>query len=380
MFPSRKLRSRGSLVASVALCVFGTRSAVGAQSAYLQANPTAQEQYLLELVNRGRLDPAGEAARSGIDLNEGLAPGTISVTPKQPLAMNANLLESARGHSQWMLDNDMFSHFGAGGNDPSSRMRAAGYSFTGSWTLGENIAWKGSSGTINLNSVVADLHKGLFVDAGIADRGHRVNLESDSFREVGMGVKQGVFTSNGVNYNAGMITEDFAKSDAQGPFLLGVIYRDTDNNKFYTPGEGLAGVTVTPGAGNYYATTADAGGFALPVAGLTGSLSVTISGGPLGSSYTKTVLLTGKNVKVDFNTAVDLPDAPSITLSPPQIVGRFFTFHVSGAAGWQVAVEMSSDFVHWQQSQVLSLDATGGTFSEGLVTVKGSRFYRAKKL
>ena len=38
---------------------------------------TALEQMLLELINRARLDPAAEAARFGIDLNEGLAPGTI---------------------------------------------------------------------------------------------------------------------------------------------------------------------------------------------------------------------------------------------------------------------------------------------------------------
>ncbi len=58
-------------------------------SCYAAANrcrPTAHEQYLLELINRGRLDPPAEAARYGIDLNQGLAPGTITTEPKQPLA------------------------------------------------------------------------------------------------------------------------------------------------------------------------------------------------------------------------------------------------------------------------------------------------------
>ena len=50
--------------------------------------PNDYEQYLLELINRGRADPAAEAARYGIDLNEGLSPGTISSDPKQPLAVN----------------------------------------------------------------------------------------------------------------------------------------------------------------------------------------------------------------------------------------------------------------------------------------------------
>ena len=52
------------------------------------AQPTAFEQYFLELVNRARLDPAAEAARLGIGLNDGLAAGTITTAAKAPLAFN----------------------------------------------------------------------------------------------------------------------------------------------------------------------------------------------------------------------------------------------------------------------------------------------------
>ncbi|HEX6093736.1 MAG TPA: hypothetical protein VFZ07_10315, partial [Dongiaceae bacterium] len=62
------------------------------------AELTAQEQYLLELINRARLDPAGEAARNGIGLNDGLASGTITADSKQPLASNGNLATAAQGH------------------------------------------------------------------------------------------------------------------------------------------------------------------------------------------------------------------------------------------------------------------------------------------
>src|ERR1044071_5072542 len=95
--------------------------------------PTDYEQYLVELVNRGRADPSAEAARYGIALNEGLAAGTISTAAKQPLAINPYLTDGARTHSQWMIDTDTFSHTGSGGSDPGDRMTAAGYSFTGSW-------------------------------------------------------------------------------------------------------------------------------------------------------------------------------------------------------------------------------------------------------
>jgi len=89
-----------------------------------------------------RADPSAEAARLGISLNEGLAAGTISTAAKQPLAINPNLTDSAGKHSQWMIDNDLFSHY-EGATGPQQRMSAAGYSFSGSWTSGENIAWRG---------------------------------------------------------------------------------------------------------------------------------------------------------------------------------------------------------------------------------------------
>src|SRR4030095_5685138 len=98
----------------------------------------AYEQYMLELVNRARLDPAAEAALYGVNL------GTISATSKQPLAANDLLLVAAENHSQWMLDTDTFSHTGAGGSDPGDRMAAAGYTFTRGWGWGGNIARQGT--------------------------------------------------------------------------------------------------------------------------------------------------------------------------------------------------------------------------------------------
>jgi len=46
---------------------------------------SAAEQYLLEMINRARLDPQAEAERYGLSLNAGLASGTISGAPVQAL-------------------------------------------------------------------------------------------------------------------------------------------------------------------------------------------------------------------------------------------------------------------------------------------------------
>src|SRR5689334_21580335 len=72
------------------------------------STPTNYEQYLLELINRARANPSAEAARDHVDLNEGLAAGTITTATKHPLAFNPFLINSALGHSQDMLDHDFF--------------------------------------------------------------------------------------------------------------------------------------------------------------------------------------------------------------------------------------------------------------------------------
>jgi len=260
------------------------------------AEATAREQLLLELINRARLDPAGEAARYGIDLNQGLAAGTITAAPKQVLAFNPLLNEAADQHSQWMLDTDTFSHTGAGGSTPGDRMTAAGYAFTGSWTWGENIAWSGSTGGINGDAAVADHHKNLFLSPG-----HRTNILGTSFREVGLGSLTGSFTSGGTTYNALMTTEDFAKSGSK-VFVTGVTYTDTDNNDFYSIGEGAGGRSVQlfqSGVAAAATQSGTAGGYALGST-LTGAVEIQFSGGGLAATMGVAVTLGTSNIKVDL--------------------------------------------------------------------------------
>ncbi len=249
---------------------------------------TANEQYFLELVNRARLDPSGEAARFGIDLNEGLAPGTLNGTAKQVLAPNALLDTAAEIHSAWMIQTDIFSHTGAGGSDPGQRMTSAGYAFTGSWTWGENIAWTGTTGTLNLAAAIDAHHRGLFLS-----HGHRENIENGAFREIGIAQVAGQFTSGGTTYNASMATQDFAKSGT-AVFLTGVVYSDADTNQFYSIGEGVAGTSFTIGA----AATASqaAGGYALAT---TAALqNVTVQQG--GQSSVVQIDLSSGNGKLDL--------------------------------------------------------------------------------
>jgi Ca2+-binding RTX toxin-like protein len=258
------------------------------------ADPTAFEQYVLELINRARANPAAEAARLGIDLNQGLSPGTISAATKQPLAMNPLLLDAALGHGAWMLATDTFSHTGAGGSSPGDRMDDAGYVFSGSWTWGENIAirWGG----VSLNAATAQaLHDQLFLSAG-----HRENLMNAAFRETGTGLNAGEYKGSA----AATLTEVFAASGSSR-FLLGVAFDDADGDRFYDPGEGLGGIAVSirPASGTLLGTTTgSAGGWQKGLAD--GAYTVTWSGGGLGTTASRTTTVAGLNVKLDLQADI----------------------------------------------------------------------------
>jgi len=260
---------------------------------------TAYEQYMLELINAARLDPAAAAALYGVSL------GSISAASKQPLAGNDLLTNAAANHSQWMLDTDTFSHTGSGGSSAGNRMSAAGYAFTGSWSWGENIAWRGTTGSLNLVSAIDTMHRGLFQSSG-----HRANILNDSFQEVGVGIRTGSFDG----YNAGMVTQDFAKSGS-GAFITGVAYTDTDGNNFYSVGEGRGNVQVglQRVGGSTTSTTTDApGGYEAKLAA--GTYNVTFSGGGLPAALGATVTLGSRNIKLDLLGTTAIASSASLLM------------------------------------------------------------------
>ncbi|WP_298864807.1 CAP domain-containing protein [uncultured Sulfitobacter sp.] len=234
---------------------------------------TAAEQMMLELTNRARLDPLGEAARFGINLNEGLASGTINGSAKQVVAHNEILHSSAEDHSQWMLNTDNFTHqYSNGtpsGSTPGTRASDSGYVQTG--YLGENIAVSGTTGTPNLNTMIVDQHEGLFLS-----KGHRKNILAEHYEELGIGQRAGSFTFSSGPFNSSMVTQVFAES-APNVFLSGVIHNDSDNNKFYSIGEGISGYAVS--GGGVSTTSANAGGYTMALNAGTSNVTVTLGSG-----------------------------------------------------------------------------------------------------
>lgn len=274
---------------------------------------TPQEQLMLELINRARMDPTGEAKRFGISLNEGVANGDkISKAPKQVLAGNDDLLEAANSHSDWMLDNDKFQHEETGGGgtgrEPGDRMTAAGYNFSGNWDLGENISWVGSPGAIDATEMIIAQHKSLFVDKNVGGRGHRLNILNSDFQEIGIGQEQGKFSSDGRKLNASMVTQDFARSGSSA-FVTGVVYDDTTDDDFFSVGEQVTARTVSAGGGVSDQTGAG-GGYELKFgAGGTKSIDFNLVGG----TVTVELTLGATNVKVDVVNGTEVWTNATIT-------------------------------------------------------------------
>ena len=285
--------------------------AIGAAAAsfYPQSNPSNEEQYLLQLINAARANPAAEGAMLagiseteitryysyyGVDLNQ-LVSQFSGYAAKPPLAFNPDLNAAARVQSLDQATNGYQGHYSVNGNGPIQRVDAAGYQWSG---LGENVF-----------AYVSDPffgHVGLNVDWGVPALDHRANIMNltpgiPTFKEIGIS-----YVSTSVpNFGPYVMTEDFgAPADNTESFLVGVVYDDSNNNGAYDMGEGLGGVTITTDTGAYYTTTSASGGYVLPLPTGSGTLTITASGGGLGAPrVTKITYGDSTNVEVDFTTA-----------------------------------------------------------------------------
>ena len=339
---------------------------LGNDTLYNCGNPTNEEQYQLELMNRARANPDSEGIRLEFDTTAQVVidysyfakqQNYFAPTPKQvdssfapyparpPMAFNADLCRAARGHDTVMLMVDAQYHYidtskyhgidgGAGG--PQTRIDSQGYSNWSNW--GENVYDYGNG--------MDDILAAFLVDWGNSDLAHRHNIMSFDpgdaiWNEVGVGILHG---SDSAGVGPILITEDFGRRmidnffTAPYTFVLGVVYTDANQNGLYDMGEGDSGVTITLSSGStYYAITTGSGGYAIPFTGsaltlltpvngaslkntaaftwentLT-SITVTASGGPFANPVIQTVQLNGVNVKVDFKEPFSSPSTPEVT-------------------------------------------------------------------
>lgn len=259
--------------------------------------PTSYEQYMVELYNWARANPTAAATKYGVALNEGPAAQNISTDPKQPLAINPYLTDAARDYADLLIQIDQFTHY-ANGTDPGGRMADAGYSFGGAYGSGENAGLNSVSFFGNETSWIDTHFQNFYVDNTVSGRWHRITMMNGDYKEIGSGHATGEWQG----FNVFISVQDFAYRSGNS-FLTGVAYNDSSNNDFYTPGEGLSGVTITAirdsDQAQFSTTTWASGGYSLQLA--PGTYTLWGSGGSLGGFVRyNSVTIGSQNVKRDF--------------------------------------------------------------------------------
>lgn len=335
------------------LATVGWLPSVHAAASYPQADPTGQEQYLLQKLNRARIDPVGEGQRladwlrntedgrsvvSYYKIDPAQVQSAIAAFPAvSPLVFNANLGAAARGHSTDLVVNNIspdsgLAHTGSDGSSPGSRDRAAGFT---QGVTAENVG-------IGVDSL-DNIHAGYFVDWGNPDFGHRKNSFSGYFGTsmVGVGVVvagDGTFTETedfgypNPSFNGSTLT-----TSDNPAYLTGVVYRDSNGNGQYDVGEGVAGATVTVQNGSYYAVTSASGGYSLPLVSTDGvnmdgnvSVAVRFSDGTMASKTVAVTRLDSGNGSYRSNVEWDVAAGGAATTSLP----TFFDGAASLDQGW----------------------------------------------
>lgn len=206
---------------------------------------TAAEQYFLELLNRARLDPWGEASRQGLALNAGLPQhpfGQISGRPVEVLAPQDNLDRAATGHSEWMASTGRFSHTGLNYSSERDRAVTAGYDLDSSgWRVGENLSLltgydSGSEAAMNRH--MSNLWSSAIHRSNMMGGADTRSGGSFAYREVGVAE----VASGSRDY----LTLDLGYA-ASKVYVTGVAYVDRNSNSFYNIGEAKSGVTFKVG-------------------------------------------------------------------------------------------------------------------------------------
>ena len=298
------------------------------------AEPTADEQSMLELINRARSDPPAEARRlqalTRTDPAVGFAVASLgaggfaslldATGPLPPLAFNPRLIEAARAHDADMGARDAQFHSPTGYlTDPAVARADDGAAYfptgAGPWAVGENVFSlpRGTDGP-GLAAAVDLLEAGLMIDWGNPDLGHLRNLMAPGpaeaasgghtpYSEIGIGL-----LAAGPGAGSVELTQEFGWR--VGPaFLTGVAYRDGAGDGSYRPGEGLGGETIRAvgreGEGTYQARTWGSGGYSLALP--SGTYDVTATG-PAAAPRSRVVTIGADNVAWDIRVGAAASD------------------------------------------------------------------------
>ena len=203
---------------------------------------------------------------------------------RAPFAPNAKLSAAAAKHSLDLAETQTFQHsspssqYFAAGSAPHERHASEGYQNVG-YGFTENLLSSGigySDDYPDESIGPQEAHEALFIDVGIADRGHRKTILNFVCTEIGLGHHQDrrIRNFSGFDYffSTDYYTYDLGLRTGQH-FFTGSILHDANANELYDRGEGVGGIEIRLIQGGVEHTLFDvsnpSGSFAIPLAGLT---------------------------------------------------------------------------------------------------------------
>lgn len=248
------------------------------------AQTSALEQWLLELINKARLDPEGVTRAFGVpSLNDGLAPGTISSAPKAALVMSETLQLSADFHGDYSLERGSFETTGYLGSNPGERMAYAGFGDGEAFDWAETLNWRIFPAQASVSE--ATVLYNIWVDLIRAPDTRSIIL--GDYNQVGVSFLNDLL-GTAPTERGYVVTNDYGKTDQV--FITGGTYHDMfslDHN--IGPASGNGGVKIV--AAGTSTTSRDTGGYAIEVAA--GLQNIRLG------KVSLTVAVADENIKID---------------------------------------------------------------------------------
>ena len=213
--------------------------------------PTNEEQYMLQLINEARTNPAAAEAQITSNLTpevqatlqyynvnlQAVQQTIANSTPQPPVAWNASLASAALTQSNYMAQNQVQSHVGANGSTASQRIQQAGYT---------NVV-SNNENAYAYSSSAQEAMQAFLIDWGVPSDGHRITIQQpgvsaqNAYRDVGIGIVQ---TPANSSVGPEVVTQDFASQANEQAQVVGVAYYDNSHTNFYQPGEGQGGLQI----------------------------------------------------------------------------------------------------------------------------------------
>jgi hypothetical protein len=263
----------------------------------MAVDPTAGEQELLQLVNRFRTDPQGEFVRLfsvqsplkardpilQVDLDFARVDGNAlksqlqAISRLPPLAWNDALATFSKSHNAAMLAKNPPQQFHSDTLQRRTALLNAGVDLRivqGEKINSENVYGYGKSPLHTFAALVVDWQRG--GPSGMASGApHRTALSNADYDQIG----HAITNFAGANFGPQVTTQVLANIQNPPAMVVGALFQDKNNSRWYEAGEGIAGATIVfeGSAGTFSTKALSAGGYqiALPA----GTYKVTANGG-----------------------------------------------------------------------------------------------------